>query len=230
MLSNAKGGQYRPQFTDETLESDKNQGTIKDNPIYTTPDETGPEYLQSWILAFENAGTDVDFDFNDVVLQVVPNTTEHTVAVYLLATGAERNTYIYYGNQLLGEAHQLFGVDSLNMVNTKLNGLRRNRVLLSDSLSWPANYTMDANRHLFSIKVTGENGDTTTINSNIMLGEKNDIPQVLCVAGKWNWSIEHQNVEQAYPLLGYWGRNVYKPEYWNWYSQPVSKYVFDYWK
>ena len=230
VLSNAKGGQYRPQFTDETLESDKNQETIKDNPIYTTPDETGPEYLQSWILAFENAGTDVDFDFNDVVLQVVPNTTEHTVAVYLLATGAERNTYIYYGNQLLGEAHQLFGVDSLNMVNTKLNGLRRNRVLLSDSLSWPANYTMDANRHLFSIQVTDKKGNPITINSNAMLGENNDIPQVLCVAGKWNWPLEHQNVEQAYTLLGSWGRNVYKPEYWNWYSQPDSKYVFDYWK
>ena len=236
VLSNAKGGQYRPQFTDGTLESDKNQETIKDNPIYTTPDETGPEYLQSWILAFENAGTDVDFDFNDVVLQVVPNTTEHTVAVYLLATGAERNTYIYYGNQLLGEAHQLFGVDSANMVNTKLNGLRRNKVRLSPALSpdqplsWPEGYTMDANRYLFSIKVTDKKGDTTTINSNIMLGKEHDIPQVLCVSGKWNWPLEHQNVEQAYPLLGSWGRNVYKPEYWNWYSHPTSNLVFDYWK
>ena len=230
VLSNAKGEKYRPKFTDGTLNSDKNQGTIKDHPIYTTPDETGTENLQSWILAFENAGTDVDFDFNDVVLQVVPNTADHTVAVYLLATGAERNTYIYYGNQLLGEAHQLFGVDSANMVNTKLNGLRRNKVLLSNSLSWPAGYTMDDNRHLFSIKIPKENGDTTTINSNIMLGENKDIPQVLCVSGKWNWPIEHQNVEQAYPLLGSWGRNVYKPEYWNWYSNPVLYLVFDYWK
>lgn len=234
VLSNAKGGQYRPQFTDETLESDKNQGTIEKNPIYTTPEtpesETGTENLQSWILAFENAGTDVDFDFNDVVLQVVPNTTDQTVAVYLLATGAERNTYIYYGTDSLGEAHELFDVDSANMVNTKLNGLRRNKVLLSNSLSWPAGYTMATHRHLFSIKVTEENGDTTTINSNIMLGDEEDIPQVLCVAGEWNWSLEHQNVEQAYPLLGYWGRNVYKPEYWNWYTHPVSKYVFDYWK
>ena len=230
VLSNAKGGQYRPQFTEETLESEKNQGTIEKNPIYTTPGETGTENLQSWILAFENAGTDVDFDFNDVVLQVVPNTTEHTVAVYLLATGAERNTYIYYDNVLLGEAHQLFDVSAGQMVNTKLNGLRRDRVLLSDDLSWPDGYTMDANRHLFSIKVTGEDGNPITINSNVMLGDEHDIPQVLCVAGEWNWPLEHQNVEQAYPLLGSWGRNVYKPEYWNWYSQPDSKYVFDYWK
>ena len=230
VLSNAKGGQYRPQFTEETLESEKNQGTIEKNPIYTTPGETGTENLQSWILAFENAGTDVDFDFNDVVLQVVPNTTEHTVAVYLLATGAERNTEIYYDNVLLGEAHQLFDVSAGQMVNTKLNGLRRDRVLLSDDLSWPDGYTMDANRHLFSIKVTGEDGNPITINSNKMLGDEHDIPQVLCVAGEWNWPLEHQNVEQAYPLLGSWGRNVYKPEYWNWYSQPDSKYVFDYWK
>lgn len=230
VLSNAKGGQYRPQFTEETLESEKNQGTIEKNPIYTTPGETGTENLQSWILAFENAGTDVDFDFNDVVLQVVPNTADHTVAVYLLATGAERDTYIYFDNVLLGEAHQLFDVSAGQMVNTKLNGLRRDRVLLSDDLSWPDGYTMDANRHLFSIKVTGEDGNPITINSNKMLGDEHDIPQVLCVAGEWNWPLEHQNVEQAYPLLGSWGRNVYKPEYWNWYSQPDSKYVFDYWK
>ena len=236
VLSNAKGGQYRPQFTEETLESEKNQGTIEKNPIYTTPGETGTENLQSWILAFENAGTDVDFDFNDVVLQVVPNTTEHTVAVYLLATGAERNTEIYYDNVLLGEAHQLFDVSAGQMVNTKLNGLRRNKVRLSPALSpdqplsWPDGYTMDANRHLFSIKVTDENGNPIIINSNIKLGDEHDIPQVLCVAGEWNWPLEHQNVEQAYPLLGSWGRNVYKPEYWNWYSQPKSEYVFDYWK
>lgn len=232
VLSNAKGGQYRPQFTEETLESEKNQGTIEKNPIYTTPGETGTENLQSWILAFENAGTDVDFDFNDVVLQVVPNTTEHTVAVYLLATGAERNTEIYYDNVLLGEAHELFDVDTGQMVNTKLNGLRRNKVLLSPNqpLSWPEGYTMDAQRHLFSIKVTDENGELITINSNVMLGDGQDIPQVLCVAGEWNWPLELQNVANAYPLLGSWGKNVYKPEYWNWYSQPVSNLVFDYWK
>ena len=230
VLSNAKGEKYRPKFTDGTLNSDKNQGTIKDHPIYTTPDETGTENLQSWILAFENAGTDVDFDFNDVVLQVVPNTTPHKVAVYLLATGAERNTYIYYGTQLLGEAHQLFDVDAGQMVNTRLNGLHRNKVLLSDELSWPENYTMADNRHLFSIMVTDEDGNPITINSSVMLGDEQDIPQVLCVAGEWNWPLEHQNIEQAYPLLGSWGRNVYEEEYWNWYSQPVSNLVFHFWE
>ena len=233
VLSNAKGEKYRPKFTDGTLNSDKNQGTIKDHPIYTTPDETGTENLQSWILAFENAGTDVDFDFNDVVLQVVPNTTTHKVAVYLLATGAERNTYIYYGTDSpvsLGEAHQRFGVDAGQMVNTKLDGLRRNKVLLSDQLSWPDGYTMANQRDLFYIQVTDEKGHPITINSSIMLGEEQNIPQVLCVAGEWNWPLEHQKVENAYPLLGSWGRNVYEPKYWNWYTQPKSNLVFDYWK
>ena len=233
VLSNAKGEKYRPKFTDGTLNSDKNQGTIKDHPIYTTPDETGTENLQSWILAFENAGTDVDFDFNDVVLQVVPNTTTHKVAVYLLATGAERNTYIYYGTDSpvsLGEAHQRFGVDAGQMVNTKLDGLRRNKVLLSDQLSWPDGYTMANQRDLFYIQVTDEKGHPITINSSIMLGEEQNIPQVLCVAGEWNWPLEHQKVEQAYPLLGSWGRNVYEEAYWNWYTQLVSNLVFHFWE
>ena len=63
-----------------------------------------------------------------------------------------------------------------------------------------------------------------------MLGEEQNIPQVLCVAGEWNWPLEHQKVENAYPLLGSWGRNVYEPKYWNWYTQPKSNLVFDYWK
>lgn len=234
VLSNAKGEKYRPKFTDETLSSEKNQETIEKHPIYTTPDETGTENLQSWILAFENAGTDVDFDFNDVVLQVVPNTTTHKVAVYLLATGAERNTNIYYGtidsHVSLGEAHQLFDVSAGQMVNTKLNGLHRNKVLLSDNLSWPEGYTMADQRHLFYIQVTDENDELITINSNIMLGYEKDIPQVLCVAGEWNWPLEHQNVANAYPLLGSWGKNVYKQEYWNWYSQPARNLVFHFWE
>ena len=233
-LSNTNGEKYRPEFTEETLESSKNQGTIQEHPEYITPDDPESEgeedNLQSWILGFENAGMDVDFDFNDVVLKVTPDTKNHTVAVWLLATGAERNTYIYYGDTFLGEAHQLFGVEQGQMVNTRADGLQRNSVLLADNLPWPDGYTMDTHRHLFSIKVNEADGSQTTINSNMMLGDQHDIPQVLCVAGEWNWSLEQQSVEVSYPLLGNWGRNVHNSEFWNWYSQPNHSYIFNFWK
>ena len=231
-LSNSQGTKYHPEFTEETLESEKNQETIKDNPQYTKPETPNveDENLQTWTLGFENAGTDVDFDFNDVVLCVTPNTKNHTVSVSLLATGAMRDTYVYYGETPLGEVHELFGVEAEQMVNTTTNGWRKDAVLLADDLPWPDGYTMDTHRHLFQIKVKESNGEMTTINSSIMLGEHNDIPQVLCVAGKWDWPYEAVNVERAYPLIGNWGRNVFKPEYWNWYSQPDYNSIFKFWK
>lgn len=231
-LSNSQGTKYHPEFTEETLESSKNQETIKDNPQYTTPDAPNVEgdTLQSWTLGFENAGTDVDFDFNDVVLCVTPNTKDHTVAIRLMATGAERDTYVYYGETPLGEVHELFGVKPGHMVNTVDEGLQRNSVLLADNLPWPEGYTMETHRHLFQIKVEGINNEMTTINSSIMLGENKDIPQVLCVAGKWNWPHESINVEHAYPLIGNWGRNIYNPKFWNWYSQPEHHKIFKFWK
>ena len=230
VLSNLKGEKYRPEFTQETIESSKNQETIEKHPEYIKPDEPeteeGEAKLQDWTLGFENAGTAVDFDFNDVVLKVTPDTKNHTVSVWLLATGAERNTRIYYGDTYLGEAHEAFGVDPGNMVNTVEEGLHRSPVLLADNLPWPGSYTMDTHRHLFTIKVTEEDGTETTINSNIMLGDQHDIPQVLCVAGDWDWSLERVNVETSYPLLGSWGRNVHNKEFWNWYSQPSHGHVF----
>lgn len=231
-LSNSQGTKYHPEFTEETLESSKNQETIKDNPQYTKPDIPNVEdnQLQSWTLGFENAGTDVDFDFNDVVLCVTPNTKNHTVSVSLLATGAMRDTYVYYGETPLGEVHELFGVEAEQMVNTTTNGWRKDAVLLADDLPWPDGYTMDTHRHLFQIKVKESNGEMTTINSSIMLGEHNDIPQVLCVAGKWDWPYEAVNVESSYPLIGNWGRNIHKLEFWNWYSQPDHNRIFKFWK
>ena len=230
-LSNSQGTKYHPEFTPETLESSKNQATIKDNPQYTKPEIPNVEddNLQSWTLGFENAGTDVDFDFNDVVLCVTPNTKNHTVSVSLLATGAMRDTYVYYGETPLGEVHELFGVEAEQMVNTTSNGWHKDAVLLADDLPWPDGYTMDTHRHLFQIKVMDSNGEMTTINSSIMLGEHNDIPQVLCVAGEWEWPYESTNVESSYPLIGNWGRNIHKPEFWNWYSQPDHNRIFKFW-
>ena len=230
-LSNSQGTKYHPEFTPETLESSKNQATIKDNPQYTKPETPNveDENLQSWTLGFENAGTDVDFDFNDVVLCVTPNTKNHTVSVSLLATGAMRDTYVYYGETPLGEVHELFGVEAEQMVNTTSNGWHKDAVLLADDLPWPDGYTMDTHRHLFQIKVMDSNGEMTTINSSIMLGEHNDIPQVLCVAGEWEWPYESTNVESSYPLIGNWGRNIHKPEFWNWYSQPDHNRIFKFW-
>ncbi len=238
-LSNVRGEKLQPQFTEETLKSPWNQGTIEKDPIYSNPPadptepstgtgtegggsstETGTEYLQYWTLAYENGGTDIDFDFNDVVLQVTPNTKTHTATVYLMAAGAKRKTEIYYDNQNLGEIHQLFHVGEKEMVNTLNANPDHDPVLLSESLSWPEGTTMIEGRHSFWLRVYNEDGTFVDIHSNENLGPNNDIPQALCVAGEWHWPLETERVYKAYPILTEWARNINDKEAWNWHAQP----------
>ncbi|MDD6123496.1 MAG: DUF4842 domain-containing protein [Bacteroidales bacterium] len=238
-LSNVRGEKLQPQFTEETLKSPWNQGTIEKDPIYSNPPadptepstgtgtegggsstETGTENLQTWTLAYENGGTDIDFDFNDVVLQVTPNTNTHTATVYLMAAGAKRNTEIYYDNQNLGEIHQLFGVEEKEMVNTLNTNPDHDPVLLSANLSWPEGTTMSEGRHKFWLRVYNEDGTHVDIHSNVYLGPENDIPQALCVAGEWHWPLETERVYNVYPVLTEWARNINDKAAWNWYAQP----------
>ena len=238
-LSNARGEKLQPKFTEETLNSTWNQGTIQKDPIYSNPPadpiepstgtgtegggsstETGTEYLQTWTLAYENGGTALDFDFNDVVLQVTPNTKTHTATVYLMAAGAKRKTEIYYDGQNLGEIHQLFGVGEKEMVNTLNANADHDPVLLSESLSWPEGTTMDKGRNSFWLRVYNEDGTSVDIHSNEYLGPNEDIPQALCVAGEWHWPLETERVYNVYPVLTEWARNINDKAAWNWYAQP----------
>lgn len=238
-LSNVRGEKLQPKFTEETLNSTWNQGTIKKDPIYSNPPadptepstgtgteeggsstETGTEYLQTWTLAYENGGTALDFDFNDVVLQVTPNTKTHTATVYLMAAGAKRKTEIYYDGQNLGEIHQLFGVGEKEMVNTLNANADHDPVLLSESLSWPEGTTMDKGRNSFWLRVYNEDGTSVDIHSNEYLGPNEDIPQALCVAGEWHWPLETERVYNVYPVLTEWARNINDKAAWNWYAQP----------
>lgn len=238
-LSNARGEKLQPKFTEETLNSTWNQGTIQKDPIYSNPPAdptepstgtgteagggstgTGTENLQTWTLAYENGGTALDFDFNDVVLQVTPNTKTHTATVYLMAAGAKRKTEIYYDGQNLGEIHQLFGVGKEVMVNTLNTNPDHDPVLLSANLSWPEGTTMSEGRHKFWLRVYNEDGTHVDIHSNVYLGPENDIPQALCVAGEWHWPLETERVYNVYPVLTEWARNINDQAAWNWYAQP----------
>lgn len=181
--------------------------------------------LQSWTIAFENQGMDLDFDFNDVVIKVTPNPATHKAKVELLAAGSVLNTELYYGQTKLCEVHEAFGLHAsakglYDMVNTG----EETRTLPSVDLGevdWPADYTMSDNGSLFHTQIT-EGGKKYTASTGTFLGENNDVPTAVCVSGDWAWSIERTNIFQAYPLIGEWGKNVKNTDYWNWYNQPKS--------
>ena len=223
-LSNVRGEKLIPKFTEASLNSSLNEETLTEHPEYSYPPSLEEIKHQSWTLAFENAGMDNDFDFNDVVLKVTPNTTTHKAEVKLLATGAQRKTEVYYNGTLLGEVHDLFGVDTKTMVNTTSTKATKKAVTLN-SIEWPEDSTMEAQRMKFSLKVYNE--DDTIDRKFSMADLLNDrkSPQALCVAGDWQWPKERVNVYTAYPLIGKWGVNFNNSEYSNWYAHPKENTV-----
>ena len=223
-LSNSKGEKYIPEFTDGTKNSNWNKDVIEKHPEYINPPSLEETNLQSWTLAFENAGLDNDYDFNDVVLKVTPDTQNGKAEVKLLATGAQRKTEVYFNGTLLGEVHELFGVSTDTFVNTTSNTATTKAVTLP-SINWPQNTTMEAQRMNFSLKVYNDDG---TVDREFSMKDLlNDMksPQALCVAGNWKWPKERIAVHVAYPLIGKWGVNFNKEEYYNWYSQPKADAV-----
>ena len=223
-LSNSKGEKYIPEFTDGTKNSNWNKDVIEKHPEYINPPSLEETNLQSWTLAFENAGLDNDYDFNDVVLKVTPDTQNGKAEVKLLATGAQRKTEVYFNGTLLGEVHELFGVSTDTFVNTTSNTATRKAITLN-SIEWPKNTTMEAQRMNFSLKVYNDDG---TVDREFSMKDLlNDMksPQALCVAGNWKWPKERIAVHVAYPLIGKWGVNFNNEEYYNWYSQPKADAV-----
>ena len=223
-LSNSKGEKYIPEFTESTKKSEWNKDVIAKHPEYINPPSLEETNLQSWTLAFENAGLDNDYDFNDVVLKVTPDTQNGKAEVKLLATGAQRKTEVYFNGTLLGEVHELFGVSTDTFVNTTSNTATRKAITLN-SIEWPKNTTMEAQRMNFSLKVYNDDG---TVDREFSMKDLlNDMksPQALCVAGNWKWPKERIAVHVAYPLIGKWGVNFNNEEYYNWYSQPKADAV-----
>ena len=223
-LSNSKGEKYIPEFTDGTKNSNWNKDVIEKHPEYINPPSLEETNLQSWTLAFENAGLDNDYDFNDVVLKVTPDTKNGKAEVKLLATGAQRKTEVYFNGTLLGEVHEIFGVSTGTFVNTTSNTATKKAVTLSP-INWPQNTTMEAQRMNFSLKVYNDDG---TVDREFSMKDLlNDMksPQALCVAGNWKWPKERIAVHVAYPLIGKWGVNFNNPEYNNWYYQPKADAV-----
>lgn len=223
-LSNSKGEKYIPEFTESTKNSNWNKDVIETHPEYINPPSLEGTNLQSWTLAFENAGLDNDYDFNDVVLKVTPDTKNGKAEVKLLATGAQRKTEVWFNGTKLGEVHEKFGVSTHTFVNTTSNTATTNAVTLP-SINWPQNTTMEAQRMNFSLKVYNDDDKVDReVSMKDLLNDKKS-PQALCVAGDWKWPKERINVYVAYPLIGKWGVNFNNPEYSNWYSQPKADAV-----
>lgn len=186
--------------------------------VVPDPDPTPTPKAQPWILACEDLGNTDDFDFNDIVFSVshVAGTTEATVTP--LAAGGTLEAHIYYGNQDLGEIHQLLGQNGYTITNT--NG-SKGTAGEGIKIAVPTDFSMSREMGGFKVQIKKNGQEAATINAP----QNGTAPQMICIdnSTNWAWPIERTNISEAYPEFGKWGANYNtNPE---WYKNSVDDKV-----
>ena len=205
---------------------------------------------QSWILACEDFGGDgTDIDYNDVVFEVT-RLTATRASIKPLAAGGTLASYIFFGDQCLGEIHQLFGAGVQNSGEyTPINVSNRitdeaSAVEFAVPSNWQLayNHTTAGNMGGFSIKVLDKgvranavpsSGKLTTVPAPSLGGA----PYIICIPSSyvflndpttgqkttytWAWPQEKCNIERVYSQFRGWVNNPSVNT--TWYEYPLTR-------
>lgn len=174
-----------------------------------------------WTIAYEDVGRDPDFDFNDAVIQIVPDYNNELCCVTVMAAGSTSRMYLHYdgpdGDQNLGEIHDLLG-SKLTYVNTK-GAVANTPFVTIDCVPWPKDYTVANDAQRFYIEV--QRGSCTDCMDIITLAQQpGKMPEALLVAGEWQWPMEGIHIKDAYTDFPKWARDESRMRFWEWYQNP----------
>ena len=130
-----------------------------------------------------------DFDFNDVVFDVILNYPVGKTTIILQAAGGTLPLTI--GGQ---EVHKKFGVDTNVMVNTNNNSVERNPVKFELN-------TQYSNANDIPVCVQ-KNGSWLTLEA-----KRGRVPSKIGVKPTYNWCDEREDILDKYPDFGKWVQN-----------------------
>ena len=217
------GGQFTvtngvPKNTSGNNSIDWNDIAFAINAEFQTPPppvEEEQKEGESWIIACEDLGDTDDYDFNDVVFKVSHVSGQTTATVTPLAAGGTLETWIVYGNEYLGETHQLLGAKentsgSYPMINTTTITAPGSPKVVTV----PEDYTVTNNMGGFSIIVKSKDNS----NSNAVLikaPSAGAAPQMFCVPSTWAWPTERTKIQDAYPNFANWSADSNNIEWYN---------------
>lgn len=184
----------------------------------------------AWTVAYEDVHRNADYDFNDAVIQLVPDYEKEQCCVKLLAAGSTSRMYLHYdgpdGDENLGEIHELLGGNVGMEINTRTS-VAQSPFVNIDCVKWPKGYNMADDAKRFYIEV--KRGDCKDCSDVITLAEEpGKIPEALLVAGDWKWPKEGVNIMTTYDTFANWSKDITKIAYWNWYSYPKSNTYVNY--
>lgn len=190
-------------------------GSVAD-PIIIDKDEEVA--TMSYMVACEDLGGFLDFDFNDVVFAIQHASGQNNAKIQLRAAGGTlpvkikyNSDYITFGTKT--ELHDVFNVDVETPVNVGGYGAD---FILSDDFSVSANtFTVVEDAKDFKIEVTYSEGD---VQSTIGVPDKEGgkVPQAFLVADpNWIWPSEGQDIRSKYSDFSTW---VSDHLHTNWYE------------
>lgn len=180
--------------------------------------------IMPWTIAYEDLARQPDFDFNDAVIQLLPDPEAQTCCVRAMAVGSTAQMFLHYdgpdGDVNLGEMHALLGTDTHRRVNTTLSTPEVPFASVG-CVKWPSGYTMEQDARRFYIEV--KRGTCADCSDILMLPtEPGQVPEALLVAGEWKWPREGVAIQKAYPEFPAWGRNSTQLSHWGWYAAPTQ--------
>lgn len=184
---------------------------VKANPDDPTPTEPGDSDVDVRVLAedldvtenYSNQTYSGDFDFNDVVFDVVYDFNGETWII-LRAAGGTWPIFVD-GN----DVHAAFGEASNVMINTQASGGKDGKAAVKINLH--KSYT-DANN--IPVTVTLPNGETRTLTAGVGLA-----PHKLAVDPDFTWMRERRSIEEEHPNFSNW---VKDPET-KWYGAAAGE-------
>ena len=186
--------------------------------------------LMPWTIAYEDATRQPDFDFNDAVIQVVPNAEKEECCVTVMAAGSPSKMYLHYngpdGDINLGEVHELLDGQPGTTINTTSSVAQKPFVQVA-CVTWPKGYSMKEDARRFYIEV--QRGTCKDCSDVITLAEEpGQMPEALLIAGQWKWPKEGININTTYSTFADWSKDITKLAYWNWYSYPKTNTYVNY--
>ena len=185
-------------------------------------EETPVDYL----YAVEDLGGTCDFDFNDIVFSVSHVNGQPHANVKLLAAGGTLPAYICFGGYKSKEVHEMFGVETKEMVNTAKGTTKKS---MKEGKSFTVTVGADWSHTAFSeegngFKVRVKRDEENTLEVNTPGAGNSAAPQMLILPNKWLWPTERTRISDAYPSFGEWGANYTNTQ---WVNNVVKENVVD---
>lgn len=186
-------------------------------------EETPVDYL----YAVEDLGGTCDFDFNDIVFSVSHVSGQPHANVKLLAAGGTLPAYICFGDFKSTEVHEMFGVDTKEMVNTakgttKSNMIAAKSFTVAVGADWSHSPAFSVKGNGFKVKVKRDKENTLEVETPG--AGSSAAPQMLILPEKWLWPTERTRISDAYPSFGEWGANYTNTQ---WVNNVVNENVVD---